>query len=1120
MRKGIQQQNWFVENYREASNIFGDGGHLLPIASPIFSVADGYNFRLRNEEDFKRKFPFFQIIRGDGACYFNACMTGILNKCVGNKEKWNLLRQSLIDKGCQSIANEIGRENEVLTRQKVNQLLQVKGDVNIVKRLTRELLIPMHADFIRVLERNIAVKEAEIGSGLLTEEETRGRREVIAMHGRTIKMYDTRELANTYYESDLKPIVKQLFPGVEIESLSRQILDDGYYAEVFQLEDLEDPDKIYLWNPGGGAHFDLLYSQKDLALVEEVGKARASVGEDVIEERVISQEEFEKKISPYLQSSATDDFSQLVQEINTSNSTSESNQQVKQKEMLFLVEMIEAHEEALKAARSNDVSNAKAEFATHNVNEAIIKGEPYDGLENDIRVARTLGQETKQHQNRGFVIYAALCGRSEFIDILYKAGEDFSQKDSVFLDNTALIWAIANANNEFASYLLQFSNQREDVNLAIDHISESSTTALHLAVAKGYTNRDSGCKALTVPNHVLVEQLIINLGADPNIISNSGTALDIAVARRDLEMVRAICASPKINLQTIEDALGVLQYSYDQATGLVNLVAQPVEIIDQTRFRESSRTADDINNILVKAKNSLRLQNIDRKDGNIVEEFGSDSESFLELYDDATFYSQDSTTSEETPLVNSFQDKKGKIHSQLYSNDYYELWNYPDGLEYVRLKSQGLLEISNHYFERDNNIYIRIEKCWLNSKEYSLRELPFPDQNDFLRSVRNLSETMENGEIKGLIYSVENRDEHVMHTIPFAVAKKNNGETEIVDFEGWFQGQRAIKGINIRQVENYFEQEGKRAQLDHHSCTVFAIDTLKNCLSSKEFAQDVMTENGYITLDKMALGQSEEYRERLSESKKNSYIFHDDRSSKHNLKAFYKGHQYAEIINADHKNLLQQNSRRLVDDIDENRRARKESERECPRVDSEIKIEPSTSIKAVMIEPLMTNEKSFYYGGGKRGNKFRAVAAVYTNQKIVENTFIDILSKIADDKGLNKMQVMAIIEKSKEQGSLKRKGNEALEDIIDVSGNVIVTGEQAKKFSAAFQKECKKSGIYTGREEGVKEYHVGLRLTFIPDSVVKDVGKMKIGDFEIRASNGDLNLLQSKVKEQIDSLQR
>ena len=480
---------------------------------------------------------------------------------------------------------------------------------------------------------------------------------------------------------------------------------------------------------------------------------------------------------------------------------------------------------------------------------------------------------------------------------------------------------------------------------------------------------------------------------------------------------------------------------------------------------------------------------------------------------------RDLVNSKEAALVNSFQDEKGKIHSQRYSNDYYELWNDPDGLEYVRLKSQGLLEISNHYFERGNNIDIRIEERWLNSKEYSLREGQFPDQNDFLGSMRNLSETMENGEIKGLIYSVENRYGHVMHTMPFAVAKKNNGETEIVDFEGWFQDHMAINGINIRQVENYFEQKGKRAQLDHHSCTVFAIDTLKNCLSSKKFAQDVMTENGYITLDKMALGQSKEYREKLSESKKNSYIFHDDRSSKHNLKAFYKGHQYAEIINEDHKNLLQQNSRRLVDDIDENRRARKASEREWPGVDSEIKIEPSTSIKAVMIEPLMTNKKSFYYCGGERGNKFRAVAAVYENQKIVENTFIDILSKIADDKDLNKMQVMAIIEKSKERGSLK--GDEALGNIIDGSGNIIVTGEQAKKFSAAFQKECKKSGIYTGREEGVKEYHVGLRLTFIPDSVVKDVGKMKIDDFGSRTLHNDLKNIQDSVKSVINSqLQR
>ena len=1110
MLKEVPKQTWFVENYQKAGNIFRDGGHLLPIASPIFSVADGYNFRLQNEEDFKRKFPFFQIIRGDGACYFNACMTGILNKCVGNKEKWNLLRQSLIDKGLFIIANEIGIENAVLTRQKVNQLLQVKGDDNIVKRLTRELLIPMHGEFIRARQRDIAVKTEEIGGSFLTEEGIRGRGEVIAMHKRTMQMYNTRNLADTYYESDVEPIVKQLFPGVKIESLTRGIVDDGYYAEEWSPEDLEDPDKIYLWNAGGGAHFDLLYSEADRALVEEVKEARVSVIEDVIEERVISKRDFEEKIRPYLQSSATDDFSQLVQEINTSNSTSESNQQVKQKEMLFLVEMIEAHEEALKAARSNDVPKAtrKAEFATHKVNEAIIQGELYDGLENDIRAARTLGEQTKKYQNRGFVIYAALCGRSEFIDILYKAGEDFSQKDPVFLDNTALIWAIANAHNKFAIDLLELARKKGDVNLAIDHISELSTTALHLAVAKGY---DSNGRDIEVPNHVLVYQLI-NLGADPNILSNFGTALDIAVARRDVEMVKAICASPKLNLQTVQDALGILEYNHAQAQGLVNTVTKASQPIDRALFRNPSKEASGIFEFLAEAQQRLTLQNID------IDDFEEESQGFSES-DDSITHSQDSATSEEIPLVNgSFNDREGRTHSQIHSNDYYELWNDPDGLEYVRLKSEGLKEIANHYLERGNNIDIRIEECWLSSKEYSLREGQFPDQNDFLRSVRNLSETMENGEIKGLIYSVENRDEHVMHTIPFAVAK-NNDETEIVDFEGWFQGQRKINGINIRQVKNYFAQEGKRAQLDHHSCTVFAIDTLKNCLSSKKFAQDVMTKNGDITLDKMALGQSEKYRKKLSDGKVGSYIFYDERGSKHNLKAFYKGHQYAEIINKDHKELLEQNSRTVVGEIYKNRRVRKESERQWTRVNSEINIEPSTSIKAVMIKPLITNEKSFYHGDDKRGNKFRAVAEVYKNQTIVENAFIDILSKIADDKGLNKMKVMAIIEKSKEQGSLKRKGNEALEDIIDVSGNVIVTGEQAKKFSAAFQKECKKSGIYTGREEGVKEYHVGLRLTFIPDSVVKDVGKMKTADFESRAHNKDLKKIQNLVERVINSPQ-
>jgi ankyrin repeat protein len=125
-------------------------------------------------------------------------------------------------------------------------------------------------------------------------------------------------------------------------------------------------------------------------------------------------------------------------------------------------------------------------------------------------------------------------------------------------DNTPLLWAIANAKNKFASELLD-KNIDLDINFKSNRFNN---TALHLAVAKGYTNLDSDGKEVGVTNSALVKKLIAK-GANPNIKTQDGqegyTALDIAVLRCSQEMVEAILESPSLGMETIINALETFQ---------------------------------------------------------------------------------------------------------------------------------------------------------------------------------------------------------------------------------------------------------------------------------------------------------------------------------------------------------------------------------------------------------------------------------------------------------------------------------------------------------------------------------------------------------------------------------
>ncbi|MBL6665360.1 MAG: ankyrin repeat domain-containing protein, partial [Rickettsiales bacterium] len=642
----LEQKDWFAPSYRHACNVY-EQSSPPPIASPIFPVAQGYNFHLaENEDRFKRLFPFHQKIRGDGACYFNSCITGILNQCVGNSELWKTVRKNLIDNGFINIAEAIGDENSTLTRQHVNSLLQVKGDNNIVRQLSEAVLPPQHQLFIenrqgqiRDIKDQIRILSAELQNlqTIITDPEDKNikilqtqiqnQQAAIVKAEEDIKLYSTAKLANTYLESDVLPIISNLcgIPSENIVTLS---------SDIFPMLDdtsLSNQNKIYLWNPGGGAHFDLLYSNADTALAKEaeplIKQAQKNIPPNPSDTEI---EELKKlaiaQIEPYLSGHITK-FKQLLKDIYQDGNNLDADKS------RLIIELIEedkkintppATRHDLRSININSVEKPlstedKISIATFALNSALKTIADNDDLERSdesdfiqsIKIFLELSKDPEVNlENRGFLMHAALRGKSNFIKPIFDAGEDFSKKDTIFMENTALMWAVANANNQFAYDLLLFSEKDPAANIAINYVSTHyTTTALHLAAAKGYTDKDSNGKDITVANHLLVEKMI-NLGANPNIQSEHGTPLDIAVARRDIEMIQAICSSKQIQLETIINAQQALKLTYQEATKKITSASQICKSIDKRSF-EDQKIKGQIQEILDQTAQKIKPLNIE-----------------------------------------------------------------------------------------------------------------------------------------------------------------------------------------------------------------------------------------------------------------------------------------------------------------------------------------------------------------------------------------------------------------------------------------------------------------------------------------------------------------------------
>lgn len=163
--------------------------------------------------------------------------------------------------------------------------------------------------------------------------------------------------------------------------------------------------------------------------------------------------------------------------------------------------------------------------------------------------------------------------------------------------NTALIWAIANANNRIALKLIESDNPQH-----LDVAGWLKNTALHLAIAKGYKDQSAHGQKLSVSNRELVEELL-DCGADPNLKNvNGDTPLHLAYLRRDIPMINELLsagADPnslnKASLKPIE----MSNFDFSQACVMLKDVSGDAFLLDEEEHAASYDTLLRENNPLL-----------------------------------------------------------------------------------------------------------------------------------------------------------------------------------------------------------------------------------------------------------------------------------------------------------------------------------------------------------------------------------------------------------------------------------------------------------------------------------------------------------------------------------------
>lgn len=274
-----------------------------------------------------------------------------------------------------------------------------------------------------------------------------------------------------------------------------------------------------------------------------------------------------------------------------------------------------------------------------------------------------------------------------------------------------------------------------------------------------------------------------------------------------------------------------------------------------------------------------------------------------------------------------------------YEDENYEIWhNESDDLQYIRLKTAGLKKLAEKYnnpaegkikvppIHVEEMRFDESERFWYGRSLIKGKEFMLHDK------ISQVVEALEVTQANGLIINATNKEGYLMHTLFFLVVKGQDSLVRVADFESDLPGLEKDGLVNIGsngrdyqilpiEISNYcnYTNTDLRAQKDPHSCSVMAIDILKNCLVDGDFLTSVIAfqpnpaQKNSIELPKVILGQGGSYIQKLSEEKREKYVVRDHEDHEVNYKTFYKGHDYALKLNPAHEKLMFGKSKEIFD---------------------------------------------------------------------------------------------------------------------------------------------------------------------------------------------------------------
>ena len=591
----------------------------LSIASAIYPASQiqpklkETDFHKENQSKFIKKFPYSQKIRGDGGCYLNAFLVGLLNKCVNNQEYWNQFKINVGNLELEtSDKNEVLRildeiedkakiinTNTGLDRHKLNTMLQHKGNENLGTMLLKAILVPDHKKISDAYELKILNASEELSH------ETSSRIAInIAYKEKIDKAIGASDsdFAESYEESVLLPYARKLSKSIINSSEPVQTFDRAYVNSGW-INDLDLTfDGLYLINLHGSSHFDLLYAINDpiCAEIDPLLKENTRIKEYRDGENNSEIQELIKAIGAFILTNNTS-LNTLINEIR-------DGREIQHLDIETLKFIKEIHESSTPEAQASKTRAKEASNKTETDKSTPILQDKSDALGFYHLCFEEINKNDKPSDNfsnyflksmpadngqRDLALFVAMMGKTNFIvPMIGIWPKCFTVKDNFLqYDNTPLMWAIANAKNEFANTLLNSVNESR-TQLDINFISSRfKNTALHIAIAKDYKNEDSDGSFVSIPNHILVKTLIAK-GANPNIpTKNQFSALDIAVLRGSSEMVSAILESKMLISDTVISAIKHLENLPKIApiNTLLKEICHPIREVSTEDFTEENK---------------------------------------------------------------------------------------------------------------------------------------------------------------------------------------------------------------------------------------------------------------------------------------------------------------------------------------------------------------------------------------------------------------------------------------------------------------------------------------------------------------------------------------------------